>query len=365
VIALVTDEATGAETSLGCALRAEDKPYGCALTGSQGTGKCVGPDELVLLEGRLIRAAAAWAEYATSAVFNGEGWWSEPLRWPLTCALDDRGRIVQAPVRRLYRQRIREPGCRVTLSDGSRLTVTCRHRLLGPDGWVASVAEGDIVCVPRRLDWPGRRLPDELVELLAWQLTEGCERIGGHRRSRTGPGSRAERTITQADRSVLERVRGLAERVGELHGLRMNTLPIRRGTTCWALLSTPPTRATFSCGRATAGGPPAPTSGGSRASSCADEVWVSSAVWRLWACARQGLGPRGRKPWGFESLRPHSIGDAAFVRGPTLRNRVLGETLPAIPCRRRRHAVIGGKAGDPGLEPGTSGFGDRRFHQLS
>jgi hypothetical protein len=39
VIALVTDEATGADTSLGCALRPEDKPYGCALTGSQGTGK--------------------------------------------------------------------------------------------------------------------------------------------------------------------------------------------------------------------------------------------------------------------------------------------------------------------------------------
>jgi len=39
VIALVTDEATGAETPLGCALRSDDKPYGCALTGSQGTGK--------------------------------------------------------------------------------------------------------------------------------------------------------------------------------------------------------------------------------------------------------------------------------------------------------------------------------------
>src|SRR4051812_320012 len=39
MIALVTDEATGADTPLGCALRPRDKPYGCALTGSQGTGK--------------------------------------------------------------------------------------------------------------------------------------------------------------------------------------------------------------------------------------------------------------------------------------------------------------------------------------
>ena len=42
MIALVTDEATGADTPLGCALRPEDKPYGCALTGSQGTGKTLG-----------------------------------------------------------------------------------------------------------------------------------------------------------------------------------------------------------------------------------------------------------------------------------------------------------------------------------
>jgi hypothetical protein len=39
MIALVTDEATGAETRLGCAFRPQDKRYGCALTGSQGTGK--------------------------------------------------------------------------------------------------------------------------------------------------------------------------------------------------------------------------------------------------------------------------------------------------------------------------------------
>jgi len=230
MIALVTDEATGADTPLGCALRPEDKPYGCALTGSQGTGKCVGPDDLVLLEGRLIRAADAWDEYATSSVFDGKGWWSDPLRWPLTCALDGEGRIVQAPVRRFYRQRVREGGRRVTLSDGSQLTITDRHRLRGPDGWVATVGEGDPVCVPRRLDWPGRQLPDELVELLAWQLTEGCERSGGRRAPTASTVS-----ITQADRRVVERARLLAERVGELHGLRMNAMPIRRTKTCWTL----------------------------------------------------------------------------------------------------------------------------------
>jgi hypothetical protein len=46
------------------------------------------------------------------------------------------------------------------------------------------------------------------------------------------------------------------------------------------------------------------SSGGSRASSCADEVWPSSAESTLWAGARRGLGPRGRKPW--ERVRPRA-----------------------------------------------------------
>src|SRR5919108_1519655 len=34
-------------------------------------------------------------------------------------------------------------------------------------------------------------------------------------------------------------------------------------------------------------------------------MWRFSAEWRLWAGDGPGLGPRGHKPWGFESLRPH------------------------------------------------------------
>ena len=117
-------------------------------------------------------AADAWDAYATSAIFDGEGWWSEPLRWPLTCALDDQGRIVPAPVRRLYRQRVRESGRRVTLSDGSRLTVPavtgCADPRLGP-----TLAEGDTVCVPRRLDWPGAGCPAS-----SWSCSPGSSPRG-------------------------------------------------------------------------------------------------------------------------------------------------------------------------------------------
>jgi intein/homing endonuclease len=209
----------------------DDRKYGSLLVGGQGSGKCIGPDDLVLLAGRLIRAEDAWDRYAGRAIHDGEGWWSAPLEQPLTCSLDRRGRIVAAPVVRLYRQRINERVRRVRLSDGSQLTITGRHRLCGPDGWTTTVHEGDVICVPRRIDWPGTRQDLDLVELLAWQIAEGCETHDA-KRSRRGS---AVATISQARLGVLQRLRDLAVRIGERYGLSMNSLEIRGTRTCWQL----------------------------------------------------------------------------------------------------------------------------------
>jgi hypothetical protein len=200
----------------------DDRKYGALLVGSQGSGKCVGPDDMVLLGGRLIRAEDAWARYSTSASFDGEGWWTEPLEQPKTCALDDLGRIVTSPVVRLYRQRVTEPLRRVRLSDGSELTMTRRHRLRGADGWTNELDEGTVVCVPQRLDWPGVQTDLELVELLSWQIAEGCETGGG----RLGPRGSSSVAITQADTSVLEHLRELVLSIGARYGLNVNHPPI-------------------------------------------------------------------------------------------------------------------------------------------
>src|SRR6202035_2824398 len=104
---------------------------------------------------------------------DGEGFWSQPLEQPLTCALDSQGRIVATPVSRLYRQYVHEPLRRVRLSDGSELTITRRHRLRGPDEWTNELCEGAVFCVPRRVDWAGTDVDLELVELLSWQIAEG------------------------------------------------------------------------------------------------------------------------------------------------------------------------------------------------
>ena len=195
-----------------------DRKYGALLIGGQGCGKCIGPDDLILLAGRLIRAEAAWNVYATTPEFDGEGWWSQPLEQPLTCSLDACGRMVAAPVVRLYRQHVREPVRKIRLSDGSELTVTSRHRLRGADEWTNDLREGAVICVPRRVDWPGTEADRDLVELVSWQIADGCETTGA-KNSRRGS---SVLTITQSDLTVLEHLRELVITIGERYGLRVH-----------------------------------------------------------------------------------------------------------------------------------------------
>ena len=223
-LALASGDGPGLALGLGYpevywTLQPHDLTRGVLLLGGQGSGKCLSGHDLVLLAGTLIRAEDAWERYATAAEFDGEGWWSQPLSQPLTNALDADGRIVVTAVTRLYRQHVRERLRRVRLDDGSELTITRRHRLRGPDAWTNDFEVGDMLCVPRRLEWPGRPLDVDVVELLAWQVSEGCERMSDVRSSR-GSSSVA---ITQKDRSVLEGLARSAGRVAVRYGLNMNT----------------------------------------------------------------------------------------------------------------------------------------------
>ena len=148
--------------------------FGGCLADDMGTGKCLGADSLIYLNGTLQTAASIWERYAGPARFDGEGEWAEPTA-PLTVnSIDERsGRIVQAQVRRLYRQQVREQLRTVRLEDGSSITITQAHRLLGRDGWTNELKPGDYVCVPSRLVWEGEPVDPDLVALLAWQIAEG------------------------------------------------------------------------------------------------------------------------------------------------------------------------------------------------
>jgi SNF2 family DNA or RNA helicase len=186
---------------------------GGVLADDMGLGKCVLGGTPVFLNGRLVDAEHAWAEFAGPTVSDGEGEWAIPTRPLVTNALSGGpfpGPMVQAAVRRLYRQRVSEWLRRVRLDDGSEVVTTRRHKLLGTHGWTNDVKVGDRLCVPARLTWRGEPVDPHLTTLLAWQISEGNEPRRGLLQ------------ITQKDTAVLERVRRSAPDLGDRLGLRMN-----------------------------------------------------------------------------------------------------------------------------------------------
>ena len=188
---------------------------GGILADDMGLGKCVMPDSPVFVNGTLMEAGDIWARYQESAVFDGEGEWATPSEPLATNSIDASGKVVQSTITRLYRQRVKEPLRRVRLNDGSEITVTRRHRLLGLDGWTTDIAPGDRVCVPNRLVWQGTPVDPDLTVLLAWQISEGHE------------WRKADLRISQKNRTVLESLHTRIHNVGKRFGLVVNQPTIR------------------------------------------------------------------------------------------------------------------------------------------
>lgn len=132
-----------------------------------GTGKCVGPDTRILLNNAYVRAEDAWERYASETRWSDdEGEWAEPAV-PLITTGNVDGRAKQVAVGRMYRQQISEQVRRITLADGSRITVTRRHKLLTPNGWTRHLTVGDFVGVPSTVAWNGLQIEHDSTRPLA------------------------------------------------------------------------------------------------------------------------------------------------------------------------------------------------------
>ena len=134
---------------------------GC-LADDMGLGKCILGDTQLTVNGSIIKAEDIWTNFARDTTFDGEGYWTEPREPLLTNALDEStGHIVQAPVKRLYRQQVSENLRTIRLEDGSSVTITNVHKLLTDKGWTNDLQIGDYVCVPAKLVWNGS--PEDLM----------------------------------------------------------------------------------------------------------------------------------------------------------------------------------------------------------
>ncbi|GLX03772.1 hypothetical protein Misp03_06990 [Microbispora sp. NBRC 16548] len=188
---------------------------GGILADDMGLGKCLMPDSPVFVNGALTPAADIWQNYAADILSEEGGEWATPLSPLFTNAIDAKGRMVQAPFTRLYRQHVRERLRRVRLDDGSEITITRRHRLLGVNGWTRDIRSGDRICVPRRIRWDGEPVDPDLTVLLAWQISEGHEN------------RKADLRITQKNRAVLDALHERVLRIGTRFGLFVNKPTVR------------------------------------------------------------------------------------------------------------------------------------------
>ncbi len=140
---------------------------GACLADDMGLGKCVAPDTRVYINGGLVTAAEIWSNYAGETKFDGEGFWTQPQEVLMVNSINEAtGKIIQAPIQRLYRQQVKEKLRKITLKNGSNITITKRHKLLTNRGWTNELQIGDYVCVPSKTVWQGKpEAPDLLMPL--------------------------------------------------------------------------------------------------------------------------------------------------------------------------------------------------------
>ncbi|WP_341733275.1 SNF2-related protein [Microcoleus sp. EPA2] len=190
---------------------------GACLADDMGCGKCILPQNILFVNGFLQKAAQIWEAYAGKTEFDGEGFWAEPNEQLLVNSINqETGKIVEANIRRLYRQQVQEKLRTIKLQDGSNITITRRHKLLGRDGWTNEFKVGDYVCVPAKLYWEGKPEDPDLVKFLAWQIAEGYEQR-----------NQAALKIAQKDATVLEELRVTLHRISTKYGIKINNPAVR------------------------------------------------------------------------------------------------------------------------------------------
>nr|MDJ0517153.1 SNF2 helicase-associated domain-containing protein [Trichodesmium sp. MO_231.B1] len=185
---------------------------GACLADDMGLGKCTKHDTELFINGMVMQAEEIWQAYAGEAEFDGEGFWAKPSKKLLVNSIDETtGKIVLAPIRRLYRQQVREKLCKVRLKDNSSITITQSHKLFIRDSWKNDFQVGDYVCVPAKLVWDGKPEDPDLVKFIAWQIAEGWEGYSGMF------------GISQKGKEVLEDLLETFSRLGQRYSIKINS----------------------------------------------------------------------------------------------------------------------------------------------
>jgi intein/homing endonuclease len=194
------------------------------ITGGPGVGKCISPRTRVLVDGNLMKAEEIWDLYNDPGTYyyDGEGCWSDTLI-PLQTSSLLHGSISEQQITKLYKQYVDEKMLRIFLNDGTILETTKEHKLLTLDNnWTNNLSVGMRIALPRVLPHQTNNLDKDLVKILAWQISEGCEQSSRKDRKRS-----ADVSISQKDEAVLEELRCCLQRLTEKEQVHINSLNIR------------------------------------------------------------------------------------------------------------------------------------------
>lgn len=129
-----------------------ETPYnGLLVFHGVGTGKCVLPDTEVYVNGCLVRIEDLWSKFKSNKVKidDDQGEWSLPRQELKINAYDQvEGKLLEHPVKRLYRQKIKENIKVLTLVSGHQIKLTQMHHLLTENGWSTDFLKNKYVSVP-------------------------------------------------------------------------------------------------------------------------------------------------------------------------------------------------------------------------
>jgi hypothetical protein len=160
-----------------------DTPYnGILIFHGVGTGKCRVADEMIYINGNLIRVDDMWAKYNTGILRKDEdgGEWSIPKEELIVNSYDRiSGKIVQKSVKHLYRQKVNEKIRDITLENGFSFKITQIHQLLTEKEWTNELMQGIEVAIPNIVyNCPSKnsvKVTHELAQLICLQLVNGKE----------------------------------------------------------------------------------------------------------------------------------------------------------------------------------------------
>lgn len=156
-----------------------DTPYrGALIFHGVGSGKCVDPETYIHYNNKVGQISSIWNKYARFIKTTNNEEWALPSKPIIINAYDEiLDSIVQAPIKRLYRQYVNEKMILIKLENGLSLKMTKMHKIYKHYEWTNKFNINDDILIPsyikssnpinniiHDIEFDEKYIPDEIME---------------------------------------------------------------------------------------------------------------------------------------------------------------------------------------------------------